>query len=716
MNTSAPFRIGTIAVHPASNEIDAGAGPQRLPPRIMALLLRLAREPGAPVDRTTLLDDVWDRRVVTDEVLSRAIADLRTALGDDSRAPRYVETLPKVGYRLVAAVAPLEVPAVDTLVAPAAVHPSAAAPPPVPAIPPPPPRAADATPAPAARVRPWLASVMLAAILAVAATLALREPRGTTVTLEQQLARATVLAGGDETEVAPRFSPDGLQVAYAAGGERSRIVVETLATRARRMLGAADELANSPVFTPDGRSVVYVRYRDDRCTLVQAPLDGAPPRDVADCPPALRSRIDLAPDGHTLVGSAQRRADLPWGLVTVDLATGATSWLTSPEPGAGDDVQPRYAPDGRRIAFFRGSDSRRELWLLDPAAPAAARRVGTRSGLTYGAAFMPRGDALLVATDWGGFRALEHVDLASGTSGVAGGRGARFPDVSRHGDIVFELATYRANVWRLDVEGRRAPEVRWPSPRYSSQLALSPDGTRVAFVSNRDGSEALYVAPLDGDAVRVPGGQGYRTIRPRWSDDGRWLYAVRTPSGGAGDVSRAVRIDPVSGTVVELEALGDRVQDVTPAGDGRTLVVGEIAGHATRLARSTLDGTHLERLPLPLVSEFRVAGGRIAFAQPQLVGLTACELATLRCHPLPVPIDDASRYDWTLAPDAVWRHVADDGRSVVEQVDVASGKVVRTVASPGAGAGVSLAAGRGGVPLLVAHEEPPQVDVMIAPR
>ena len=67
-------------------------------------LLRLAADAGSAVNRETLLNEVWPRRMVNDEVLSRAIAELRTALGDDPKHPRYIETLPKIGYRLIASV------------------------------------------------------------------------------------------------------------------------------------------------------------------------------------------------------------------------------------------------------------------------------------------------------------------------------------------------------------------------------------------------------------------------------------------------------------------------------------------------------------------------------------------------------------------------------------------------------------------------------------
>ena len=98
------FRIGDVEIRPASNEIVTKEGVVRVKPRLMEVLLRLAVEPGQVVSRQTLLDDVWPRRMVNDDVLSRVVADLRVALRDDAREARYIETLPKAGYRLIAPV------------------------------------------------------------------------------------------------------------------------------------------------------------------------------------------------------------------------------------------------------------------------------------------------------------------------------------------------------------------------------------------------------------------------------------------------------------------------------------------------------------------------------------------------------------------------------------------------------------------------------------
>ncbi|MFK7887834.1 MAG: transcriptional regulator [Gammaproteobacteria bacterium] len=97
----ARFRLGEWRVEPEVNRL-VGAHRQRLlEPRHMAVLLALMQAPDRTLTKAQLLDTVWPHRFVVDGVLKRAISQLRRALGDDARAPRYIETLYKVGYRLV---------------------------------------------------------------------------------------------------------------------------------------------------------------------------------------------------------------------------------------------------------------------------------------------------------------------------------------------------------------------------------------------------------------------------------------------------------------------------------------------------------------------------------------------------------------------------------------------------------------------------------------
>jgi adenylate cyclase len=95
-----PFDLNERCVKPGANEIDG----QRIEPKAMDVLVCLADAAPNVVSPTTLLDRVWPGVVVGDNVVHQAIAQLRKALSDDRHSPRYIENIPRRGYRLVATV------------------------------------------------------------------------------------------------------------------------------------------------------------------------------------------------------------------------------------------------------------------------------------------------------------------------------------------------------------------------------------------------------------------------------------------------------------------------------------------------------------------------------------------------------------------------------------------------------------------------------------
>jgi DNA-binding winged helix-turn-helix (wHTH) protein len=87
------------------DEVDArltcDGQPVPIAPRPFAVLCALARRPGHLVTKGDLLDGVWGHRFVTDSVLKSAISEVRAALQDDPRQPRYIETVSRRGYRFI---------------------------------------------------------------------------------------------------------------------------------------------------------------------------------------------------------------------------------------------------------------------------------------------------------------------------------------------------------------------------------------------------------------------------------------------------------------------------------------------------------------------------------------------------------------------------------------------------------------------------------------
>lgn len=102
MRPAADFVMREWRVRPHLNRICRGDEARHLEPKAMDLLVFLAREPGRVASKDEIVAAVWEGRIVADSALSRVVADLRRALDDDARRPRYIETIPTRGYRLIA--------------------------------------------------------------------------------------------------------------------------------------------------------------------------------------------------------------------------------------------------------------------------------------------------------------------------------------------------------------------------------------------------------------------------------------------------------------------------------------------------------------------------------------------------------------------------------------------------------------------------------------
>jgi transcriptional activator of cad operon len=107
---AAEFRVGAWRVDREACALHGPDGEQRVEPKVMDLLCLLAAHPGRVLSRERIMDALWPGLVVGDDALARTLSKLRQALGDDAKSPRYVETIAKRGYRLLAEVEPVVPP------------------------------------------------------------------------------------------------------------------------------------------------------------------------------------------------------------------------------------------------------------------------------------------------------------------------------------------------------------------------------------------------------------------------------------------------------------------------------------------------------------------------------------------------------------------------------------------------------------------------------
>jgi len=104
LSGSGSFQVGNWTVDPAVGQIRSGELAVKLEPKVMDLLCYLARRRGEVVTREEIERDVWKGAVVGYDSITTAVIKLRKALSDDPRQPRYIATIPKRGYRLIATV------------------------------------------------------------------------------------------------------------------------------------------------------------------------------------------------------------------------------------------------------------------------------------------------------------------------------------------------------------------------------------------------------------------------------------------------------------------------------------------------------------------------------------------------------------------------------------------------------------------------------------
>lgn len=647
------FRLGDWRVDAVNHELVGDAQRVRLQPRQMQLLLRFAREPGTVLRREHLLEQVWEGRYVNDEALSRTVAELRQLLADDPRAPRYIETVPKLGYRLIAlphaeAAVPEtggagDIPANPAPASPAVTRTAAAL---------------DASGLPRSGPRERrrthvVVSVLGLAVIGLVALLAVTVPlppdaEQDAAELRSRVDRARPFATEPGYDQSGRFSRDGRWLAWSAstaGQDRAHIWIASRDGQSRQLLSNGDAWDMSPVFVDDDSAVVFVRYTAGACELREQKLIDRVSRRIGSCaPPPATSRIDASPDGR-LIAFPQALGTDRTGIGLLDRASGEVRGLTDPGSDALIDQNPRFSADGTQLAFTRGQHSLQRLWLLPVAAPARARVLVEASGLLYGAAWLPGDTALVIAGDLFGYRALYRADAATGALEFLGARGARYPDIASDGALLYEVADYQANLWRAAL--RNPQDVAKPitqSQRYNNQPTHSPDGRWLAFGSNRDGLEALYLAHPDGSGVqRLALDPSHRWVRPSWHPDSSHLLvtAILNRSGGteclpyacSSEHSAVYRYDLAARQAVLVGGLGEQARYAQYSHDGRWIYFVRRDGERELLWRAAADGSSPPRRLLDANIEHVTSdASHLVLDIVAEAGLRVCALDATQCR------------------------------------------------------------------------------------
>jgi Tol biopolymer transport system component/DNA-binding winged helix-turn-helix (wHTH) protein len=508
-----------------------------LPNQSFVALAALLERPGELVSREELRARLWpDGRVVEfEQGLNAIINRLREALGDSAGAPKFVETLPRRGYRFIA---PVVRPPVDAAVSSPPIAPTTG------------PTSTPATGAPASVPVRLYGLCFLLALLVVAVSLVGSGRGGAGAFANPSLQRLTSTLG---REVSPSFAPDGHSFVFGWNGGAEGgfdLYIKRLDSEHLLRLTQAPAVAISPAWSPaNGGQIAFSRITAEESGIYSIPATGGTTRLLTPASFLDESFMQLSwsPDARALAFSTLGPGGSSYiHVLTLDDLSKRT--LQHPK-GCADAGIPSFSPDGQQLAFVcTTSLAVYSVYVTNPSAD-NPRLLATLQGNPRGLTWSADGSDLILANDAGDGSALWQLTLNGKLSRVPGseealGPGlARMPtgirdlslsrDISLSRDLAFVREQQRFELWQIDLS---VPTDRGSPLAVASRSQLvpqySPEGARVVFQSSRSGSSEIWMADRDGrDPIQLTNFNGPLTGGPSWCSDGRRIAFDSRASG-----------------------------------------------------------------------------------------------------------------------------------------------------------------------------------------
>jgi Tol biopolymer transport system component/DNA-binding winged helix-turn-helix (wHTH) protein len=510
------LRFGNFEVDLRAGELRKAGMKLKFGGQPFQVLSILLEHPGEVVTREELQKRLWpDTFVDVDHNLNTAINKIREVLGDSAESPRFVETLPRRGYRFIGEleqpVKLVEEPAVEPLVAV-------------------PPDQGSQFP------RMWLAvtaGVLAISVLAVAAVVAYRWSRHQHPQ-EQAALTALPFTALPGRATSPAFSPDGSRIAFAWNGDPKGgakgfdLYVKAIGSETLLRLTQHPSEWISPAWSPDSAQVAFHRLAGADTGIYVVPALGGPERKLRSTrvPSPPSSIISWSPDGKWIalvdVGpeDEQERIHL---LSTETLETRQIPISPQCESEGG----PAFSHNGEYLAYwcFRSAETDDVLYSL-PVSGGQPKLISPLwafpNGLTWSAddkrliySLHPFSNEISAE--------ISEVNVANGSvKQLAFAGSASQPALSSKGDkLAYSSVSYNENIWRRDLLHPESPAVELiPSSRAQWDAQYSPDGKRIAFASLRSGVQGVWISNEDGGNLVQISNPAQPSGSPQWSPDG----------------------------------------------------------------------------------------------------------------------------------------------------------------------------------------------------
>jgi DNA-binding winged helix-turn-helix (wHTH) protein/Tol biopolymer transport system component len=476
------LKFGVFEVDLRKCELRRSGSRQKLGPQAFQVLEALLERPGELITREELRQQLWPASPFIDHELGlkKCVSRIREVLGDSADNPRFVETVPRCGYRFItpveqivalgaaagagvvqASITMAQIQSVDT------------------------PSMADVEIPPSAELRTrWRKGwsnqrkVWVLAALASAAFVSIWLGSANRIgsrmraggSNEQEVLPLTSVDG---EQMLPAFSPDGSRVAFlrrASRRKESGIYLAVVGEQSLLKL-TEDEDAYSPTWSPDGRRVAFLRDQGQNFLIQTVPALGGAAKTIyagARAPLSYETGsggLSFSPDAELLAFSELNAATQRASIKLLSLRDSTARFLTSPPPRS-HDRRAAFSPTGDRVAFIRssGPTSVEEVFLIS-AGGGEPRQLTFDHKLILGPPTWTRNrEEIIFSSNRRGPAALWRISVAGGVPLRVPGAGpiATDPTASLSGkELAYEHTDEEENLWRLPL--RDATHARPPA-------------------------------------------------------------------------------------------------------------------------------------------------------------------------------------------------------------------------------------------------------------
>ena len=524
------YRFGEYSVLADEQMVMRGDERIHMTPRVFQLLLKLVENAGRLVNKKTLIDEIWQDSFVEEGNLNSTISRLRKILGESPDEKKYIETIPRVGYRFIASVevvtnrtaARLQVAPADELTEPAEIAPADDV---VPTV-------ADHNEMPlqTRRHSRLMMSTAVASLGLVILGVWYISRRPEIVVAHPDQKNMPVRLTGDATyDQRATWTPDGkIRFERLHGKEPYSYVMNSDGSDVHRDTSVTGMRIG--LWSPDGTKVIFHKEGDTSEDLYLANADGSGETKL----PFFAWNMDWSRDGTKLVYQYGRpNSDI--FVYTFD--SGKIDHVVT-DPSF--DADPSLSPDGKRIAFVSGRDGNAEIYSQNIDG-SDLRRLTDHPARDAFPTYSPDGTQIVFNSN----REDEKLDVyimnidGSNVRRLTYGPGddEEFPGCwSPDGTRLFYASTQsdRQNVYIMNVEPFE-PKVVFSSPSENMRFpSYSPDGRKIVFqTANEDQTGEIRVMDVDTKTVSTVTKTQTTDGYPKFSPDGKEIVFQERLNGNS---------------------------------------------------------------------------------------------------------------------------------------------------------------------------------------